>query len=350
MFMKKILLLLSFVAFLSTLCISQTFIDEEVESLATKIATRMDAKNGVLPRKKQFAKIVVEKFTDTEGNVSKLGANLTEEFSLALANVGLTFVIVTGDAQNPDLGDVGDAIEKGGEGVGKSTDNSDVQKKTEGVSDIIDGIGFFRSKKKYKGVDAIVKGIFTESNDQYRLNIKVVSNGSDGQLIASDKGYISKTPFIRSLEEEQLKRQQFVQSGTSAGKQVSYGQSVGTFSFNYLNFELHGCTQKSQSIQCDLTVVNTGTDMNSYVYANKYSRVIDAKNGHDYWATRVKFGELVHNSQVKKTLITNTPVSISVTFGGAAGPVEKLSKLEIRCWEDTSGTFNIEMRDIQVQH
>ncbi len=46
--------------------LSQNFNDAEVESLATKIAKKIDAKNNLLKKNKRFNAILVEDFTDTE--------------------------------------------------------------------------------------------------------------------------------------------------------------------------------------------------------------------------------------------------------------------------------------------
>ena len=78
--------------------LSQNFVEEEIKMLAEEIGTVLDKKNSFVKKKKRVKMVLVEDFTDTEGNISKLGAMLAEEFSSKLVNVAFSFE-VTG-AQN----------------------------------------------------------------------------------------------------------------------------------------------------------------------------------------------------------------------------------------------------------
>ncbi len=348
---------------------AQNFVDEELDGLAQKVAAKVDARNDKLKRNKKFNNILVEDFTDTEGKISKLGASLAEEFSLALSNEGLSFT-VTGIhdlAEAPktknkfQLGNVLNGASKVIDGVTDDYDyqanakNRDKAKTAEGVLEI--GSGIQNRERNYKGIDAVVTGTLTESNDQYRLLIKVISTKSGHAMIANAKGFISKTPFILALEEEENQRQKIASSNNdnltvrgigSGSSNYSGGSALQTFASNNTEVELLELKQVGQNLECYFKITNTGPDVQFYLYGDKSGgKLIDSNNSYDYWASQVKLGELVDNRQVSKTLVTNNPVTAKVTFAGATRNVGKIAKLNVKCYGH--GQFWIELRDIMVR-
>ncbi len=344
---------------------AQNFVDDELDGLAKKICLKIDAKNDRLKKKKKFNSILVEDFTDTEGRVSKLGASLAEEFSLALSNEAMTFS-VTGihdlaekpkGKSNFNFGKVLNGAEKIIDGV--TDDNNyktnekyrETTKAAEGVMEV--GSGIQKKNKNYKGIHAVVTGTITESNDQYRLLIKVISTRSGNAMIANAKGFITKTPFILALEEEENKRQNSSTSGdfTARGGSDDYNDksSLQVFASNQTEVELLEVKQVGQNLECYLRITNTGPDVQFYLYGAKSGgKLIDSNNSYDYWASQVNLGEVTDNSRVIKTLVTNNPVLAKVTFNGASREVNKIAKLNIKCYGH-GGQFWIELRDIMVE-
>ncbi len=347
------------------LSLAQNFVDDELDGLAQKIATKVDSRNDRLKKKKQFNRILVEDFTDTEGKVSQLGASLAEEFSLALSNEGMTFS-VTGvhDLKVPskstskfNFGKVLNGAEKIIDSV---TDDADLEAKekyrekakaAEGVIEI--GSGIKKSNRNYKGIHAVVTGTLTESNDQYRLLIKVISTRSGNAMIANAKGFITKTPFILTLEEKENNRQKPSNNGdfTARGGNDDFDDhsALKVFASNQTEIELLELKQVGQNLDCFIRITNTGPDVQFYLYGeNSGGKLIDSNNSYDYWASQVKLGEVIDNKKVNKTLVTNNPVLAKITFSGASKNVNKIAKLNIKCYGH-GGYFWIELRDILVE-
>lgn len=344
---------------------SQNFVDAEVDVLAEKIASKVDTRNESMKKKKRYNSILVEDFTDTEGKISKLGASLAEEFSLALSNAAVSFT-VTGIhdlAQSPERKNkvnLNGLLQGAGKILDGTTDdtnyeqnqkNRDATKTVDGVVEI--GASFQQNRRNYKGIDAVVTGTLTESNDQYRLLIKVISTRSGNGMIATGRGFITKTPFILKLEEKENKRLQtapdnivFGTKGGSASSRNNIAQQE--FTSNNTKVELLDAKQVGQNIECYFRITNTGPDLEFYLYgSNSGGKLIDSNNSYDYWASQVKLGEVVDNKRVQKTLVTNNPVEAKITFGGVARDVHKVAKLNVKC-HGHGGIFWIEFRDVEV--
>ncbi len=349
---------------------SQNSVDTKlVEGLAEKIALKIDAKNKDLKKKKRYNNILIDDFTDTEGNVSKLGASLAEEFSLALTDVAVSFS-VTCIHDLPQAPERNNKVTMGGllreadeilDGATKDTDyerrSSDADKAIEGVTKVETRLlENKKSYKGYKGIDAVVTGTLTESMDQYRLLIKVISirSGNENERIANAKGFIPKTPFILKLEEKENRRPKISANEENiltpkGSKSDSRSKSaLQSFASNNTEVELLDIKQVGQNIECFFRLTNTGPDIEFHLYGNNSeSKLIDSTNSYDYWATQVKLGEVVDDYLAKKTLVTNYPVEAKVTFGGAATDVYKIAKLNVKCYGH-GGTFWIEFRDVEV--
>lgn len=368
--MKKLLTLFIVIllAALPTMIFAQNFVDEEVDDLAEKIATKLDAKNTVAKKRNRIKTIVVEDFRDTEGKVSKLGASLAEEFSLAISSAGVTFSVTANqDLASPNSAKKKFDFNKMLDGARKlmdgATDDHDYEKnrKRNDALKSIDGAGditesFKIDKGRYKGIDAVVTGTLTESSDQYRLLIKVISTDENFKMITNVRGYLTKTPFIRQLEEEENQRRQVIDNGNeeyiSRGG-LSYGDNYGgsaqlKVESNYTKIELLEARQVGQKIECDLRITNIGSDIEFYIYGyNSGGKGIDSNNSYDYHINQVTLGEIIDNRNVHKTLVTNNPVTAKVTLTSVARPVDKLAKLAIKCYGH-GGTFWVEFRDVQV--
>ena len=345
---------------------SQNFVDAEIDGLAEKIASKVDAKNESLKKKKKFNSILVEDFTDTEGKTSKLGASLAEEFSLALSNAAGSFSVtgIQDLAQAPGRKskiNLNKVVQGAGKIFDGTTDDTDYEKNqkihetiktVDGVADI--GASIQQNQRNYKGIDAVVTGTLTESNDQYRLLIKVISTRSGNAMVANAKGFITKTPFILKLEEKENQRLQIstndnVFTSKEGRNKLRNNSAQQVFASNNTEVELLEVKQVGQNIECYFRITNTGADLEFYIYGNNSGgKLIDSNNSYDYWATQVKLGEVVDNWRVQKTLVTNNPVEAKVTFGGVARDVYKIAKLNVKC-SGHGGSFWIEFRDVEVK-
>ncbi len=364
--MKTFISFLIFTFLIPLTVFSQNFVDNEVDGLAQNIASKLDAKNGQLSKKKRFNSVVVEDFTDTEGKISKLGASLAEEFSLALSNAALSFSVTgihdlskTSEHKGKiNLNGILTGAEKILDGTTDDYDyeqnqkNRDAAKTVEGVSEV--GLSFKDNFGSHKGIDAVVTGTLTESNDQYRLLIKVISTRSGNPMIVNAKGFISKTPFILKLEEEENERRRSsisskepYRSSDHLSRSRSSRSAQKTFESNNTKVELLDVKQVGQNIECFFRITNIGPDLEFYLYGGRSGKLIDSNNSYDYWAEQVRLGEVVDNYRVSKTLVTNNPVEAKVTFGGVARDVHKLAKLNVRC-SGHGGYFDIEFRDVMV--
>lgn len=345
---------------------AQNFVDAEVNDLAEKIASKIDARNNFESKRNRVKMIVVEDFTDTEGKVSKLGASLAEEFSLALSRSGITFgvngakdlAVANKNKKGVDLGSVWRGLSKVADGVTDDTNykanrrNRDVVKSVDGAYDIVNSVK--TNKERYKGIDAVVAGTLTESNDQYGLLIKVISTDKNYAILTNAKGAITKTPFILALEEEENKRIQNKTATTESsnsggirydGGTTSTGQIVET---NNTRVELLEAKQVGQKIECIFQITNIGPDIDLTMYgAYSEGKLIDDNNSYDYSASQIQLGELIDDRYVKKTLVTNNSTTAKITYAGVGRDVSRAARLTVRC-HGHGGYFWVEFRDIDV--
>lgn len=342
----------------------QNFVDKEVDDLAKELASKLDGKNQFLKPKKRITAIIIEDFTDTENKVSKLGASLSEELSLALANAAMSFTVTTvkdyekssrSGGLNPNK--LWNGLEKLVDGAiddrdyEKNRKSREAFKAIDGASEV--GSTITQKRKNYKGIDAVVTGTLTESNDQFGILVKVISQTKGNPIFASVKGFVSKTPFILQLEEEEnrrkanpISREEFTARGSSSTSSMT-GVPL-PFTSNHTKVELLEARQVGQNIECRFRITNTGADVNFALYGkNSGGKIIDSNNSFDYWAVQLQMGELMNNSYVQKTLVTNNPVEAKVTFGGVPREVSKIAKLSVKCLGH-GGQFWIEFRDVFV--
>ena len=198
---------------------AQNFEEAEIDALAEKIAVTIDAKNDRLKKKERFNAILVEDFKDADGNLSRIGANLAQEFSLSLSNAGLTFQVTSvHDLQNQSKPRNRISLQQVVQGAGvvadavtDETDQKQLKKRDDTMRSINDAaaIGSSINSNKnnnvnYKGIDAVVTGIVTESSDQYKLLIKVVSTDKGSPTVAGARGSITKSQSIQQPEEDSM--------------------------------------------------------------------------------------------------------------------------------------------------
>jgi len=130
--------------------------------------------------KEDIKTIAVVDFTDLQGNVTKLGRFLAEEFSVVLASVSKDFKVI----ERINL-------------------KSIVQEYKLSVTGIIDPKTATKLGE-IKGVEALITGVITPFKDSVRFSVKALKT-DDGEIICALAGNIPKTKTIEEIEGEEIK-------------------------------------------------------------------------------------------------------------------------------------------------
>lgn len=146
---------------------SQNLLDNEIEVIVNDLVKNLNDKN--------IGNVAVTDFTSLDGDVTQLGKYLAEEFSFALTNSRKSFSVI-------DRSKVNYLLEEKGLGAKGLLDPKSIAK-----------LG------KLKGINAIVTGNITPSENYIRVFIKVLDIES-GTIVAASRGDISRTPKIYDLE------------------------------------------------------------------------------------------------------------------------------------------------------
>ena len=360
--------------------------------LADKIAKKIDGKNEGLKRKDKVTIVMVEHFRDTEGRVSKLGASLAEEFSLALSESANTFSIMDATLIDADqgkakinLGSILNGVEKIADGLIDESDyetvdkRNDAAKTADGAYDITNSIQ--KNPNNYKGVDAVATAILTESNDQYSILLKVVTTDKQPVITAQARGKITKTAFVRKLEAEENKRRQTAseervaqddfdpkmkettrESGPApSGDSSNYGgaRSGGStvvegektvFEDISVHAELVRVKRSNDKVICDVRVTSLVEDQNFYLYA-KYSekycaKLIGGNEGHTYYAGIIEAGSMRADNYFQIELVKNNPLLLQYTFQDVDPSMNSIAKLSFTY---NNGSYeDIEFRNVKI--
>lgn len=326
--------------------------DKEIEKIMTSIVNQI---NNV----KSIKKVVMEDFIENDGSINKLGLNLSEEASIALVRLPKRFELADKISLNEENSNkkssgfnfaaASQMLKQTTESVTDPTINSKTVKAADDASKVISFLGstnLFKPKNsKYKGVEAVITGMITETDYFYRLTIKVINTDKNNTIVAADKVDIAKNPSFDKMFADKMSKK-----GNQQG--LTNNKSVEVFKKNNVSFELIECKQIGNTVECLLTITNTGNfDMDLYIYGanEKDSRIMDISTGNEYYVGNMKLSEKTNEREVAKQLIINAPINAIITFGNVRNTVQKLSKFQIHCHTQESGYFNVEMHDIDVK-
>lgn len=311
--MQKVIL----IVFITMVCFNfslsaQNALDKEIEAIVNQLVTKMNNNAAIRT-------VAVADFTNLNGVPTELGKFLAEEFLFALANVNTSFSIV-------DRSRVNALLKEAGLSAQGLLDPSAAAK-----------LG------KLKSIDVIIVGTMTATGNYIRVNAKAIKLES-ATIIAPAKGDISRTPTINELEAKELGGD--TRDTIDPKKPNPKSTAQKTFKKDNILFELIGCKQSGQNIECSCRITSEGKDADLRVSVGS-SRLIDSE-GSDYQMQSVKIGNLSSTNQVNKTLVNDVSTPAVFSFGNNSAKVELISKIEINC-TNGDGWYFVEMRNISVK-
>jgi hypothetical protein len=263
--------------------------------------------------------VAISDFTLLDGTPTELGKYLAEEFSFSLVNApNKSFVVI-------DRSRVAALLQENNVGSTGRIDPNTIAK-----------LG------KMKGIDAIIAGTLTSTGNTLRLIIKVWNLETQG-LVAASKGDISKTPMIIELESKVSTP--LLSGGVTSITPITTPQlpAISKFTKDNLTFELLGCSQSGQSIECKVRVISKDKDFD-LGFRGTLGRIITGSSN-EYRVGDIKIGDKIsEDGWDTKTLISNLPTPSQFTFPSINEKVDFIPLLEI-----VFHSFTLQFRNIKVK-
>lgn len=108
-------------------------------------------------------------------------------------------------------------------------------------------------------------------------------------------------------------------------------------SFEYVapegfTIQLLGCSQRDETVRCNLKVTSTKSDSRFSIYGTDYyvSRIIDT-SGNEYMANLAELASNRGSFDARSNLIKNTPVNAAVFFQRIRSKINQIAVLEVSC-------------------
>ena len=207
---------------------------QDMRPLAASLAPRITASG----RKT----VAVVDFTDLEGNPTKLGRFLAEEFSIALLQ----------DA-------------KGFEVVDRTHINTLLQEHKLASSGLIDP-ATARKLGQIAGVDALVTGTITPFEEHIRLSLKVLDTET-AKMLAADTADIPKTKTLADIQGAEVSPHPSKSPAAEDKPRASPTAKLPVYAPRDLTFEIEECTRNSPSlIKCWGYATNTGENLEELTF------------------------------------------------------------------------------------
>lgn len=300
-----------FVFVSSSFCVA-----DEIPKLASEMAAAI-SESG----KKAIA---VADFTDLEGNTTKLGRFLAEEFSVALAGSGQGFQVI----DRLHLRSLIKEHELSESGV---IDTTTAQK-----------LG------KIAGVEALITGTLTPFGDTIRLTAKILDTES-ARIIGAISGNLPKTGTFATLVESEIQevqqetykaREKAAESGIQMSPKI---EAMQTKEIKGLSFYLQSCVRSEDSVTLAFLVENKEKDRELCIW--RETRIFD-NFGNEYSIPIRTLGNKRMEGMsmgVTSLLVSNVPTKLIFTFNNFSRKASSIPLLEV------IGTkLKFQMRDIPI--
>jgi len=325
-----------------------------------EIVELVNALSKKLEPNQELKKVIIADFTNSDEQPTELSVYLSEQISLLLSSESVRIRVM-------DRKSIAEKNTKKNSNFGgkfQKMITTELNKKIVGTTDtksqknytaaantitVLDPQSFFDkgNKNMYKGIDAVIEGTLTSFADYYQLDLKVKSlhKKSFGEILTSRIGYITKNPSLIALAERDLSKKSI-----SGGFKTKGPSNSIRYKKDLINFEVLGCSQVGQTIECEVEITNTGVDIELHAYP-KHTRIIDAKGGSEYIAQSIRLADKIGSGRqsIKKTLIRNRPIKAVISFENIPDQIDLLSKLDFHCHTQTNGEFKTDLRNIPVQ-
>jgi TolB-like protein len=253
-------------------------------------------------------RIAVVDFTDLQGNVTKLGRFIAEEFSVALLSAGQGFELVDRTHLQSLL--------------------KEHKLSTTGLIDPATA----RQLGQIAGVDALVTGTITPFGESVRLAVKIL-DASTAKLIGATAGEIPKTKAI----EELLSR------GIATGEKTSTAptettepitpkppvKAQQTFEGKNFSFTLQECKRSGKNIICSILITSKNEDQKLELSCGA-SIFDDLGNLYDSYNLQLGNQRCFRGrSSVSDTFFAGSPKVLILPFEGVSSEITMIKTLGI---------------------
>lgn len=310
-FLRCLFVMLAFCLLLSPRAMA---FGKDFEDLSAAIAQKVETAGK--------KRVGVINFTDLEGNSSKLGMLLADDFSLALTSTPHGLRVI--DRIQFDL------LLKQHKLEASSLVNPDTASQFGKVS----------------GVEVIILGNATSMGNFVRLSVKAIDLET-AEILGTGMIRMVETDHLESLGNPgaDLATEGFESRGPAPSQARKEPSSVAHRDFV---FQLQGCARSGQSSTCTLLINNMGRDRTLKIRTNEGELVDDA--GNSYQASRVEIANSSSENSwwggAEKMLYYDTPVKTSLTFSGISPEAISIRAVQFVCTDDERVPFNISFRNV----
>lgn len=255
-------------------------------------------------------------FVDLQGNVTKLGRFLAEEFSVALAGA-----------------------DKGFEVIDRTHLRTILKEHKLAETGIIDP-STAKKLGQIAGLQALITGTTTPFGDSVRLSVKILDTAT-AKIIGASSCDIPKTKAISILIDETI------DEGTKPpGPGPTQKYSVKVLDFT---FQLKEAKSGGDTATCDILITNNASgDRNLHLDSSNHGTFVVDNFGNKYETTKILLGtrSSMGGYGVEQFLVSGVPISAKI-ISKITPRAQKIAVLEIRCGVENQ-PFRVQFRDIPL--
>ena len=238
--------------------------------------------------------------------------------------------------------------------------NNDGKLSTEelGTAAIVLGtIALFSIKKgPLAGIKMTIEGDIVDNGDFLTVTYRAINKKKEA--VANARATFAKTPQMEQLigtlnrpaASSQISGQMpLPPPGAPAATPTYPANNAPSWKNNNLLFELEGCVQSQQTIECNLqvTVLQENTSLTIY----NETVLFDAADQSQFHPSEMIIADQSSTgSYVQKTLIADFTAPVTLRFNNIRKRIDNIAALNIRAVGSQSGYFWTEMKNISVIH
>lgn len=338
----KSLLSLLFVFLVSNMLFGQATLEDELESIAQKLVSQLNANDKV-------NRVAIADFAYRSEPLTRIGKHFADELAVSLMqnvpNFSITDRKVTREAlygpkveQKTSTAELQRVAAYGADVASNDATETNQEKKIDIANTAAAALSIIKfGGKKLKDTYAIISGDIEDMGDYLQVNVRVNKNSSNGDMLGAARGKVIKTPDIIGLLDGKVAAPQqpvvvsspgLITTPTSTPIGTTVKGGAITFKHQNLEFEVIGCTQNNRDVECRLNIVASETDVNLGTF--NATRILDANGGHEFKVSEMKLSDAATTGDhVAKTLVAGYPIEAVFRFKNVNREIASIARLEI---------------------
>lgn len=302
--------------------------EEQIPTLAKELLSKLSTIENV--------NMGIINFVDKKGQSNALGEFLAEEFTSALTEEPSANLKI----------------------IGKDRVHFFLKKEHIQVQDLANPTAANRLSKK-ADIAYLIKGKTMVLSTSVRLSIKVM-NLKNGQIVATTKGTILRSPIINELLNESIttpvakvatpQKEILTMRGVKMVDEfkvkepepVEYFEQKLSLPFkkeiNRLEFQLEKVKRSGTTVTCFFTIINKAGDVK--IKVDKYTRIYNSE-GRFFASNAYQFDDDQRGGYLAKILTTGVPVKAQFIFRDVPPTLTKITKLEVPYYAGRKEQFDL---------